>query len=59
MSENALTVVDLNQLPSVQIGTDEDFAEISKSGDFLGRLQLFTKGKAVNRGLVRPGHCRS
>jgi hypothetical protein len=57
MSENTnLVPVDLNQLPSVQIGTDEDFAEIAKSSDFLGRLQLYTKGKAVNRGLVRPGH---
>jgi hypothetical protein len=57
MSENTnLVPVDLNQLPSVQIGTDEDFAEIARSTDFLGRLQLYTKGKAVNRGLVRPGH---
>jgi len=54
--ETALVVVNLDQLPSVQIGTDEDFAEIAKSSDFLGRLQLYTKGKAVNRGLVRPGH---
>lgn len=56
MSENQIAVVDLNQLPSVQIGTDDDFAEIARSSDFLGRLQLYTKGKAVNRGLVRPGH---
>lgn len=55
-NENALTVADLDQLPSVQIGSDEDFAEIAKSSDFIGRLQLYTKGKAVNRGLVRPGH---
>ena len=58
MSEdkNALAIVDLNQLPSVQIGSDEDFDSIAKSSDFLGRLQLYTKGKAVNRNLVRPGH---
>lgn len=58
MSEdkNALAIVDLNQLPSVQIGSDEDFDAIAKSSDFLGRLQLYTKGKAVNRALVRPGH---
>lgn len=56
MSDNALTVVDLNQLPSVQIGSDADFDAIAKSSNFLGRLQLYTKGKAVNRGLVRPGN---
>jgi hypothetical protein len=55
-NENALTIVDLNQLPSVQIGSDEDYTELAKSSDFLDRLQLYTKGKAVNRGLVRPGH---
>ena len=54
--QNALIPVDLDQLPSVQIGSDEDFEQIAKSSDFLGRLQLYTKGKAVNRGLVRPGH---
>jgi len=55
-NQNALAVLDLDQLPSVQIGSDEDFNAIAKSSDFLGRLQLYTKGKAVNRGLVRPGH---
>lgn len=57
MSENnALVALNLDQLPSVQLGSDEDFAEIAKSSDFLGRLQLYTKGKAINKGLVRPGH---
>jgi hypothetical protein len=57
MSQNTnLVPVDLSQLPSIQLGTDADFAEIAKSSDFLGRLQLYTKGKAVNKGLVRPGH---
>jgi hypothetical protein len=55
-NQNALMVTDLSQLPSVQIGSNEDFEELAKSSDFLGRLQLYTKGKAVNRGLVRPGH---
>lgn len=56
MSENALTPIDFNALPSTQLGTDDDFDAIAKSADFLARLQLFTKGKAINRGLVRPGH---
>lgn len=55
-TENALIAVDFNQLPSLQIGSNDDFDAIAKSSDFLGRLQLFTKGKAINKGLVRPGH---
>lgn len=51
----ALTPVDLNQLPSTQLGTDEQFAELSRRSGFLGRLQLFTKGEAINLGLVPPG----
>ena len=56
MAETALIPLDLSQLPSTQIGTDDDFAQIAKGAEFLGRLQLFTKGKAINKGLVRPGH---
>jgi hypothetical protein len=57
MADNtSLVPVDLSQLPSVQIGTDAEFAEIAKASDFLGRLQLYTKGKLVNKELVRPGH---
>ena len=55
MSENNLVPVDFNQLPSTQFGTDDQFAELAKSTEFLGRLQLYTKGKAINKGLVRPG----
>jgi hypothetical protein len=55
-SDNALVALYLNQLPSVQIGSNDDFDAIAKSSEFLGRLQLYTKGKAVNKGLVRPGH---
>jgi hypothetical protein len=51
-----LVPVNLDQLPSTQIGSDDQFADLAKSADFIGRLQLFTKGKAVNKNLVRPGH---
>jgi len=54
--ENALVPVDLTQLPSTQIGSDMDFDAIAKSSDFLPRLQLFTKGKAINKKLVGPGN---
>jgi hypothetical protein len=57
MSESTdLIPVDFNNLPSTQVGTDEQFAELAKSTEFLARLQLYTKGKAINKGLVRPGH---
>jgi hypothetical protein len=57
MSHNTnLVPVNLDQLPSTQIGSDDQFADLAKSADYLGRLQLFTKGKAVNRKLVGPGN---
>jgi len=54
--ETSLVSVDLTQLPSTQIGSNDDFNEIAKSSDFLPRLQLYTKGKAINRKLVGPGN---
>jgi len=51
----ALTPVNLDQLPSTQLGSDEQFAELSRRPGFLERLQLFTKGDAINQGLVPPG----
>jgi hypothetical protein len=51
-----LIPLNLNQLPSTQLGSDDQFADLARSADFLPRLQLFTKGKAVNRKLVGPGN---
>jgi hypothetical protein len=51
-----LVLAGLEQLPSTQIGSDDQFTDLAKSGDFLQRLQLYTKGKAVNRKLVGPGN---
>jgi len=56
MSENALVPVNLEQLPSTQIGTDEQFTELAKGGDYIGRLQLYTKSKANAKGLIPQGH---
>ena len=59
MSDTSKALVPVNfvdQLPSTQLGSDADFDGIAKSSDFLPRLQLFTKGKAVNRKLVGPGN---
>jgi len=56
MSDTSLVPINFNQLPSTQIGSDDEFKELAKSSEFLGRLQLYTKGKAINKGLVKPGH---
>jgi hypothetical protein len=57
MSHNTnLVPIGPEQLPSTQIGSDDHFADLAKSADFLARLQLFTKGKAINRKLVGLGN---
>lgn len=57
MSDNtALVPVNFNQLPSTQLGTDEQFADLAKGSDFLSRLQLFTKSKVNQQGLIPQGH---
>ena len=57
MSDNtALAPINLDQLPSTQIGTDDQFAELAKGGDYIGRMQLYTKSKANMKGLIPQGH---
>lgn len=41
---------------STQVGGNEVYDELAKGGDFLARLQLYTKGKAIDKGLIKPGH---
>jgi len=53
---NALATIDFSQLPSTQLGSDKGFADLSQGGDFLARLQLFSKGSAINKNLIQPGH---
>jgi len=53
---NELVPVDLSQLPSTQLGSDDAFADLAKGGDFLARLQLYSKGSAVDQQLIAPGH---
>ena len=55
-TETNLATVDFNQLPSSQLGSDDQFMELAKSTEFIGRLQLYTKGKAINKGQVKPGN---
>jgi hypothetical protein len=55
-NEQSLVPVNLDQLPSTQLGSDAGFDEIAKGGEFLARLQLYSKGSAINKGLIAPGH---
>ena len=52
----AMVPVNLDQLPSTQLGTDDQFAELAKGGDYIGRMQLYTKSKANMKGLIPSGH---
>ena len=53
---NELATLDLNQLPSTQLGSDEAYTELAKGGDFLKYAKLYTKGKPIDSGLIPPGH---
>ncbi len=52
----AMVPVNLDQLPSTQIGTDDQFAELAKGGDYINRLKLYTKSKDSIKGLIPDGH---
>ena len=56
MTQNGLINVDFNALPATSIGSQELMDDIAKGADFIGRLQLFGKGKAVETNLIRAGH---
>lgn len=53
---NEIAPVDIGALPSTQLASDADFDELAKGGDFLGRLQLYSKGKAVDKRLIQGGN---
>lgn len=54
-SLNALTTMTGVNLPSTQLGADDLYTDLTQSAEFLGRLQLYTKGTAVNKRLIGPG----
>jgi len=57
MSDNtAIVPVNLNQLLSTQLGSDDQFAKLAQGGDYIGRMQLYTKGKAVLKNIIPQGH---
>lgn len=55
MSKNEMVPLDLSQLPACQMGSDDVYDGIAQNATFLSRLQLYTKGKAIDRSLIRPG----
>lgn len=51
----ALATLNPDLLPSCQVGSDDQLEQLTKAGDYLGRLQLYTKGKAIDKRLIRGG----
>ncbi|GMU26145.1 MAG: hypothetical protein AMXMBFR16_10500 [Candidatus Uhrbacteria bacterium] len=53
---NELTVFNVS-LPGTLIDATSDvFRSLTTAGDFLDRIQLFTKGQFVDNGAIGPGH---
>lgn len=53
---NELATIDLTQLPSTSIGSDEAYAELTKGGDFLAYLKVCNNDKYTKRNLIRSGN---
>jgi hypothetical protein len=53
--ENNLASLNTTLTIPTQLGNDEDFEVVARSSSILPRLQLFSKGRAVNRGTVPVG----
>jgi len=53
---NELATVNLTQLPALGLSVTSDiFQAVAKNGAFLERIQLYTKGAAIDNGLIAPG----
>ncbi len=52
---NDLIPFSLDQLPSVELASDDELKELTKGTDFLQRVQLITKGKYVDTSKIAPG----
>ena len=53
---NELATIDPTQLPSTRLGSAEDYAELTKGGDFLSTIKLCTSDKYVKKNLIPNGH---
>jgi hypothetical protein len=54
-NNTSVAVYSGEQLPSCDVGVDI-FEEMTKGSEFLQRVQLFTKGKLIDKGLIGAGH---
>ncbi len=53
---NEMVAIDLTQLPSTQIGSDEAFAALAKGGDWLRYIKLCSNDKYSKAGKIPTGH---
>ncbi len=54
---NELSTVTPEQLPAVGLNAASDLlSELTKSNEFFDRIQLYSKGGAIDKGLISPGH---
>jgi hypothetical protein len=52
-----LTTTNFEQLPAVGYNAASSMlTELTRSGEYLDRIQLYTKGAAIDKGLIAPGH---
>ncbi len=55
--KSELTVVDMSALPVVGLGADlKELETLAKDSQFIKRIQLFSKGKAIDTGKISPGN---
>jgi hypothetical protein len=53
---NAIATIDLTQLPSTQLGTDDAFADLTKGGNYLKYLKLCNNDKFTKKNKIANGH---
>jgi hypothetical protein len=49
-------ILSIPENTNIALVDDSDFASLASAGDWLGRLKLYTKGKPIDKGLIRGGH---
>jgi len=55
--KSSLVTVNLENLPAVGYNAASDLlSDLTKSNEYLNRVQLYTKGAAIDKGLIPPGH---
>jgi len=56
MPKNEVVKVDFNSLPVVGLGAADDlFEKLAQQSSFFERIQLYSKGRAIDKQLITPG----